>query len=94
MKAAHESPEEVVCFSCPDCGKVFSRLTDSVKHKCTDQMEKESGSLESSGFSERKEDLLLEKPLMRVDSEEINLSGDMLDEFVKSKEKHGKKCNV
>ena len=93
MKVAHGSPDEVVCFSCPDCGKVFSRLTDSVKHKCNDQMEEESNFEEYSGFSESKERLLLENPVIKIDSEEI----DMLDEFVDSKEKHGKsftKCNV
>ena len=52
MKVAHESPEEVMCFSCPDCGKVFSRLTDSVKHECTDQRQS------NFGFSESKECLI------------------------------------
>ena len=97
MKVAHESSGEVVCFSCPDCGKVFSRLTESVKHKCSDQEGNESGFEESLGLSESSELLLLEKPLIKIDPEEVHMSSDMLNELVGTTEKLGKdftKCNV
>ena len=98
MKSAHESPEEVPCFSCSDCGKVFSGLTDSVKHKCSDQIEKGSNFQDFFGFSDSKELLLWEKPLIKSDPEEVNTSGDVLDEFAENRGKHGKNftniCNI
>ena len=70
MKVAHESSEEVLSFSCPDCGKVFSPLMDRMKHKCSYLLEKK-----------RDERLLLEKSEIKVDSEEIQIH----DEFVGDK---------
>ena len=94
MKVDHESPKELVCFSCPDCGKNFSRLMESMKHKCSNPVESESCFEETLGFSSSDERLLLEKPQIKVDSGEIHMSGDLLDEFVENKEFNVPKCNV
>ena len=32
MKVAHESSEEVLSYSCPECGKLYSQLMDRMKH--------------------------------------------------------------
>ena len=68
MKVAHESSEEVLSFSCPECGKVFSQLMDRMKHKCNYLLEKKSV-----------ERLLLEESKIKVDSEEIQIHDEFVD---------------
>ena len=70
MKVSHESSEEVLSYSCPECGKLYSQLMDRMKHKCSYLLEKKSD-----------ECLLLEKSEIKVDSKEIQIH----DEFVGDK---------